>query len=89
MTPQPPSFPDWAVDHVPQIFTLAGLLLLTLAAYMSGSDQLTCTRAGTRVDCHLQLLRWLSVVTVERRDIPDVVKTAVHTTSESRGTGVS
>jgi hypothetical protein len=70
------------IEWGPRIFTASGLLLILLAIYMAGGDALRCARHGDSVDCHLQVSRVLGLVTVERRDILDVVDVAVRLSTQ-------
>ena len=82
----PVSILDSITERGPQIFIGAGLLLILGGAYLAGADTLTCAREGNRVNCHLQTTRFLGRVTVERRDIPDVVLAEVRLTQQTGDT---
>jgi len=87
MADQPPTLPEYLMDHAPQIFTLLGASMLLLAAYIQGADRLACSRAAGRVDCDLRLDRWFGLITEEHRRIDDVVSTEIRTSSTSRNVG--
>jgi hypothetical protein len=76
------SIPDSITERGPQIFAGTGLLLMLLGAYMAGGDTLSCSRTSDGVDCQLRVTRMLSLATVERRDIPDVVAVEVRRSTD-------
>jgi hypothetical protein len=82
---------DAITERGPQIFIGVGLLLILVGAYLAGADTLTCGREDDRVNYQLQTTRILGWVTVERRDIPDVVAAEVRVTQQTGDTspGVS
>ena len=72
-------------DYAPHLFALIGLLLILLAAYMAGGDELTCARLSSQVNCQLVNRRLLNRMVRWRQEIPDVIGLFVRTTSSPAG----
>jgi hypothetical protein len=69
----------------PQIFAVAGLLLMLLGGYMAGADSMTCARHGERVDCNWRVTRALGFATVEQQEMVDVISLEVRRSTSDRG----
>jgi len=67
-------------DRGPQIFAVAGIAMILMAAYIGGGDQLTCQRSD-RVTCEVARTRMLGRRIVEHIVAPHVVKAWVRTST--------
>jgi len=72
-------------ERGPQIFAIAGVLMLMLAAYLVGGDALTCERHGPSVDCEVARSRVFGRVVVERTTAKDIVDLRVRLTTSHSG----
>jgi hypothetical protein len=70
------------VDRAPAVFVAVGVLMLLLATYMAGGDQLTCGRAGGVLTCDVVRTRVFGVYTAEHVRAADIVSLAVRQSSE-------
>ena len=82
---QRPSERKDIIDYAPHFCSAIGLLLILLAAYIAGGDELTCARKSSQVDCQLVNRRLLNRMVRSRQEMPDVIGLFVRTTSSPTG----